>query len=300
MTDDIKDILTEIGYNLRDCGNEYRAKPLYRESDNNNVLCIKKDNGVWFDFKTNKYGSLEELVRLTLKLEDISQAKDFIKDKFSYEKKARTKQKIKQQKIFNSNNLDKIIKDHSYWNDRGISSSTLENFECGVMREGKLKDRYVFPIFNKRNGLVGAAGRDITGFSSIKWKLLGEKSFWVYPFKYNNAQFRESKEIFLVESIGDMLSLWDAGIKNTLVLFGLTVSSKIKKVLLSMDISKIRICLNNDGDSNGAGNTAAEEIKNNLLNYFDEDQISMNLPPKNDFGCMNISEINIWKKQLRA
>lgn len=299
MSDDIKDILTEIGYNLRDCGNEYRAKPLYRDSDNNNVLCIKKDNGVWFDFKTNKYGSLEELVRLTLKLEDISQAKDFIKDKFNFEKRTRVKEKVKSQQTFNKDNLQKIIKDHSYWNKRGVSSTTLNNFESGVMKDGKLKDRYVFPIFDKRDRMVGAAGRDITDLSPIKWKLLGEKSFWVYPFKYNNSYLRESKEVFLIESIGDMLSLWEAGIKNTLVLFGLNVSTKVKGILMSMDINRIRICLNNDSE-NGAGNNAAEQIKNNLLNYFDEDQIFIDLPPKNDFGCMNISEINTWKKQLRA
>ncbi len=33
VSDDVKDILTEIGYTLRDCGNEYRTKPLYRDSD---------------------------------------------------------------------------------------------------------------------------------------------------------------------------------------------------------------------------------------------------------------------------
>ena len=56
MSDDIKDILTEIGYTLRDCGNEYRTKPFYRDSDNPNVLSIKKSNGVLFHFKTRKYG----------------------------------------------------------------------------------------------------------------------------------------------------------------------------------------------------------------------------------------------------
>ena len=71
MSDGIKDILTEIGYTLRDCGKEYRTKPLYRDSDNPNVLCIQKETGVWFDFKENKYGKLEDLVKLTLDLKDI-------------------------------------------------------------------------------------------------------------------------------------------------------------------------------------------------------------------------------------
>ena len=75
MSDHVKEILTEIGYTLRDCGREYRTKPLYRDSDNPNVLCIKKTNGVWIDFKTNKCGNLEELVKLTLNLKDLKEAK---------------------------------------------------------------------------------------------------------------------------------------------------------------------------------------------------------------------------------
>ena len=100
------------------------------------------------------------------------------------------------------------------------------------MTAGKLKDRYVFPVFDKMDRLIGAAGRDLNNSSPIKWKLIGEKSFWVYPFKYNNEYIKKEKSVFLVESIGDMLALWEAGIKYTLVLFGLTVSSKIKQILI--------------------------------------------------------------------
>ena len=87
--EELKPKISNSGFMLR-CFDRYTGRKIilkisYIESAEewlDNVLCIKKDNGVWFDFKTNKYGSLEELVRLTLKLEDISQAKDFIKDKY--------------------------------------------------------------------------------------------------------------------------------------------------------------------------------------------------------------------------
>ena len=167
MSDEIKDILTEIGYTLRDCGNEYRTKPLYRDSDNPNVLCIKKNNGVWFDFKTNKYGNLEELVKITLNLKDINEAKDFIKNKFSYENIKVEKEKLKSRRTFDKKNLNKIIDDYRYWNNRGVSSETLKVFESGVMKEGKLKDRYVFPVFDKMDKLIGAAGRSLNGDSLV-------------------------------------------------------------------------------------------------------------------------------------
>ena len=299
MSDDIKDILTEIGYTLRDCGNEYRTKPLYRDSDNPNVLCIKKSNGVWFDFKTSKYGNLEELVKITLNLKDINEAKDFIKNKFNYENVKVEKQKLKSRQTFDRKNLNQIIPDYKYWNNRGVRSDTLKFFESGVMTAGKLKDRYVFPIFDKMDRLIGAAGRDLSNCSHIKWKLIGEKSFWVYPFKYNNEYIRKEKSVILVESIGDMLALWEAGIKNTLVLFGLTASSKIKQILISLNLENIYISLNNDKDQTGAGNKAAAKIKHDLLNYFDENQLHVHLPSSNDFGCMEISEILTWKKQIK-
>lgn len=299
MSDEIRDILTEIGYTLRDCGKEYRTKPLYRDSDNPNVLCIKKNNGLWFDFKTNKYGNLEELVQITLNLKDINEAKDFIKDKFNFEHRVVEKEKLKSLQTFSSKNLNQIIPDYKYWNNRGVRSDTLKFLESGIMTTGKLKDRYVFPVFDKMNRIIGAAGRDITEKSPIKWKLVGEKSFWVYPFKYNSSYIKKEKSIFLVESIGDMLSLWEAGVKNTLVIFGLTVSSKIKQILISLNLENIHISLNNDGGTTGAGNAAALKIKKDLLNYFDQDQLHINLPPKNDFGCMDTSEILKWKKQIK-
>ena len=64
--DNLQEILSELGYSLRDYGDEYRARPLYRESDNETVLCIKKDTGFWTDYKLQISGQLEDLVKLTL------------------------------------------------------------------------------------------------------------------------------------------------------------------------------------------------------------------------------------------
>ena len=51
-------ILTDLGYQLKDCGKEFRAKPLYRDSDNDSVLRIYKDTGKWVDFKQNMSGDI--------------------------------------------------------------------------------------------------------------------------------------------------------------------------------------------------------------------------------------------------
>ena len=146
----------------------------------------------------------------------------------------------------------KLKKDHSYWINRGVSQETLNLFLGGVADNGKMKNRYVFPIFNAKNNIIGFSGRDITNLSKIKWKHIGEKTEFVYPLFVNSEIIQQQKEIILVESIGDMLSLWQAGVKNTLVTFGTSLSLAILNYSLKLDPKKIYISLNNDSNKNNA------------------------------------------------
>lgn len=301
--ENIKEILSNLGYNLKEYSKEYRTRPLYRDSDNENVLVIYKDSGKWIDYKENITGNLQDLVRMTLNLPNNSEAKEWITQKspstniYTVYKKP----EIKQVKCYSSDILDNLIKDHSFWNKRNISIETMELFQGGILKEGRMKGRYVFPIFDKENKLIGVAGRDVLNRSeklSPKWKLIGDKSNWVYPTQLNLNILQESKEIFLIESIGDMLSLWEAGIKNTIVTFGLNLSLSILNTLLVLNPSKIYISFNNDLDKNQAGNLAAEKAKEKLLKHFDKHQIQIRLPNKKDFGEMNKEEINQWQTNL--
>ena len=185
--------------------------------------------------------------------------------------------------------------EYKYWNNRGVSSATLKRFESGVMRSGKMQDRYVFPIFDGQNSIVGMAGRSLDEAKKPKWKLEGEKRLWAYPLKLNLSILKKEKKVILVESIGDMLALWEAGVKNTIVTFGLKVTSKIKQILISLSPESVHIAFNNDG--NAAGNAAATKAHTELLKHFDTHQISVALPSKNDFGCMSRDDILLWKSQ---
>tara|TARA_R100000008_G_scaffold67884_1_gene44986 strand:+ start:5634 stop:6527 length:894 start_codon:yes stop_codon:yes gene_type:complete len=294
---DVKDILTNLGYSLVDSGAYYRTKPLYRDSSSHTVLSIKKDTGRWIDFKEQKFGNLEDLIQITLNLKDLQEAKSYLSNNFQFNVPKPEKEKLKAASFFNKENLKYISPIYSYWETRGVSGDTLKIFESGVMKAGKMKDRYVFPIFDKQERLIGVAGRDITEKQSIKWKLAGEKKNWVYPLKYNLSYILKEKKVFLVESIGDMLSLWEAGIKNTIVTFGLSVSSKIKQALMVIDPCKIYISFNND--ENQAGNDAARKAYSNLSRQFDLNQLKIQLPSKNDFGCMSRNEIRLWRKQIK-
>ena len=294
---DIKEILSELGYSLLDMGKEYRTSPLYRDSSSNSVLCIKKDTGHWIDYKDQRYGRFEELVQITLNLKDISEAKQYLVKEFHFVAPKPEKEKLKGPKIFGKENLKHIVPAYSYWVKRGVSPDTLKLLESGVMTSGKMENRYVFPIFDKINRLVGVAGRDITNKSQTKWKLVGEKRLWVYPLKYNMKYFTKNGRVILVESIGDMLALWEVGIRNVIVTFGLFISPKIKQTLMMINAQKIYIAFNND--TNKAGNEGATKAYDNLTKQFDDHQVEIALPPKNDFGNMTKDEILEWKSQIK-
>jgi len=295
----IHEVLTNIGYSLKDCGKEYRARPIYRDSDNDSVLRIYKDSGNWVDFKENISGDFATLIKLSLKLETQDQAKTWLKEKNFVGSTVLKdeKPKIKSAKTFDKDLLLKLKKDHAYWINRGVSEETLNLFLGGVADNGKMKNRYVFPILNSKKDIVGFSGRDLNSQSKIKWKHLGEKINWCYPLFLNIDDIQKSKEVFLVESIGDCLSLWEAGIKNTIVTFGLEVSVSILNVLLKVDPTKIYISFNNDQEKNSAGNIASEKAYNKLLRYFDSRQLEIKLPSKKDFGEMSSEEILQWHKK---
>ena len=168
----IYQILTNIGYSLKDYGREYRTKPLYRESDNDTVLRIYKDTGFWVDFKENISGDFPSLIKKSLKLESEDQAKVWLKEKnYSYIRRDQQDQpKIKDKKVFDKELLLKLEKNHDYWINRGVKEETLNLFKGGIAKAGKMKNRYVFPIINSKEEIVGFSGRDITNQSKIKWK----------------------------------------------------------------------------------------------------------------------------------
>jgi len=301
--DDLIDILHKLGYtNLKDTGGVYRTKPLYRDSGNSTILCIFKDSGYFKDHGREEFkGPLEELVRLTLNLKDRKEAaqwlgRDYKKVKSSFTKSV---QYINNDNIFDDENLSLIINNHSYWKSRGISESILKNFKCGIdngVEGGKMQNRYVFPIFDQNSRIIGLSGRKLEKDSKRpKWIHYGSKSKWIYPAFLNHDELKESKEIILVESIGDMLSLWEAGITNCLVLFGVNLSDAILYYLLKIKAKKILISLNNDGGENKAGNLGAIKILETLEYYFGKKIAKIRLPTKNDFNEMTKSEILQWK-----
>jgi hypothetical protein len=299
---DVLDILYKIGYtDLKDHGKEWRTRPLYRASDNNTSLCINKTHGGWYDFSSRQGGHIVQLVKLTMNLPTIAAANDLLGGThFIDQLPKRNLYELSETQKFDKGLLVQLRQEHNYWLDRGISLTTIKTFQGGITFNGRMAYRYVFPILNEKDELLGFSGRSLTDNPDFpKWKHLGSKSHWSYPFKWNHQAITDTKTVILLESIGDMLALWDNGICNTLVTFGVDISASIIQLLLRLDVERIVIGFNNDEDNGLVGNNAAIAGRRQLMKFFDLDQIDVCLPLSKDFGVMDAEQIALWKTTNR-
>lgn len=293
----IQEILHDLGYNLNNHGNYYTCQAVYRNGVNPGSLVIYPNTNIVIDFVTGQKFSVEELIKLSLGLKDIKDAKEWLKTKNVTITAEEKEPQIQEPKIFPAEWVNHLDPNHEYWINRGISKEVLEELKGGIATDGipRMKGRYVFPIFNSQNKLVGLAGRlVIDDKNKPKWKLLGEKKLWKYPLFANHKIINNKKQVVLVESIGNLLALWDAGCKNVIVMFGVDVSFEIINYLLKFNIRNIIISTDNDG---GAGNQAAIKIKRKLCKYFDHYAVRIIHSCKKDFADQRLEDNIAWVKK---
>lgn len=295
----VLEVLQTLNYHpIQDCGKFFRTKALYRDGDSPNSLLIFKDSGWCTDFPADEKFSLYELVKRTLGTTNHKTITSLINAQQVVA--AAPKQKLKMQKTYNPDCLERLFPNYSFYNKKKISDETLKAYKMGLATQGKMYQRLVFPIFNENGQIIGFSGRHFNWSEESnlpKWKHIGEKKDWIFPF-YSVPECREktdiADEIALVESIGDSLACFENVQKNHLVTFGLEVSSSILAFLLSKDLKKITVATNNDFDGvdkNGIptnrGKTAAIKNMMKLSTVFPIDMLEIKLPTKNDFGEMH-------------
>jgi hypothetical protein len=278
----IREFLIQAGFKApTESGGYYRTNAIWRNGDGRNVA-INKKNGYWIDHAGGQSGTFAQLMRLcgsSAKIEDIQVEEAIIQES-----------KVKYQ-TFEKSCLSRLKKDYSFYTERGVSKETLETFQCGVAGSGKLYNRICFPIFNFCDQIIGFAGRNLANDSEYpKWQIHGEKNMFLYPAFLNDFCLKAKGEVILVESIGDVLTLWDAGIHNALCLFGRSMSKPLLYYLVKINPDRIIISTNNDMP----GRAAVWKIRKRLRAHFLDDKIKRMFPLKNDWG--DSSQIDIVKK----
>ena len=302
----IKESLIQLGYKLADRGSYWQTNALCRNGDNKTAIQIYKNTGVWKDHvQDSSFSPFKRLVEITLGTNDKKSIEQYIEEDNigSNYNKLTFPEKLEMEEIYPNKCLERLLPHYKFYNDKGISTQHLEKLKSGYATSGKLNNRFVFPIYNEHEQIHGFSGRDMNSFGDRpKWKHVGRKKSWIYPL-YADKEVRDSiektKELILVESIGDLLNLNENGYKNVLVTFGLDISTKLICATLSLNIDRLIISLNNDSQSE-RNRGLESSIKNylKLLNYYDPDKIAICLPTAKDFGEMSSDNFNSWNKKL--
>lgn len=305
----VKNVLLSLGYKPRETNGNYSCSAIYRDGDNPTALSVHAKTGVFFDFVTKNRGSLKTLIEITTGAE-VKDFEDYL-EKFDIDilELEEDKPKIMSEKIWDESELDTVFPHYKFYEERGISKETLRFFKSGMQHSGTMNRRYVFPIYNRDGKIHGWTGRDMTNKRDIKWYHTGSTRNWIYPlFMSDNGRFptaeaiRESGQVILVESVGDMMALWEKGFKNVLVTFGVSLSTKVCSCLMGLGAKKIIISTNNDFDKkNNVGAKAAVDIFIKLLSYVDREKLVISLPYRaGDFGEISEENFEVWKKRVES
>ncbi len=310
--DRLQEILEELGYKLTDRGKYWHANAAYRNGDNQTALQIWKNSGVWRDF-------VEGTVALPfVKLLEVhfgSNDKSIIEKYLSVEyhnPQPRTytqEDRLDMEKLYEESMLEDLFPHYDFYNKKGIKTQTLVSLRGGLATQGQMYQRFVFPIYNSDGKIHGFSGRDMAQRENApKWKHIGRKTNWIYPYyvpsdDHLNVRdaIEESRSVIICESIGDLLNLHQNNFYNTLVSFGLDISSKLLCHLISLDVDRIIISFNNDYDKK-ENRGARAAIKNylKLLNHFDFEKLFVCLPTKTDFGEMEPHDFLEWDQKCKC
>lgn len=216
------------------------------------------------------------------------------------------KSKVTRESILKSLNMPA-----TYFVNRGYSKDILEKYDVGVCdKPGKeMYKRVVVPIYDTNyEYMVGCSGRSI--FESCK--LCGayhspnnacpeEQNRWVYSKWRHSKDFKSQDHLYnfwfakehilktniaiIVESPGNVWRLEEAGIHNSVAIFGSSLSDRQKMLLDSSGAMSLVILT----DSDEAGKKAAEQIKKKCENTY---RIFIPQISKNDVGEMTVEEVN--------
>lgn len=297
---DFKSILESLGYSPKDFGDHLRMRSNYRNGDNNTSLVVFKTDGRW-----NDYG-------VGLTNQPFSKLVEFSGGKIpeggfgEFQIEHQVKREDDSEFSYPPEILNRLLPHYKFYEDKGISQETLMTFRGGLATQGKMYQRYVFPIFSESGKIVGFSGRNASPSSDRpKWKHLGKKNEWLYPLNLNDTSKRKCVEdvldkgyATLVESIGDTLSYTQNFGWNCFCCFSLSVPSKLIAKLIEIGAKKVCISMNNDCESDiNRGLLGAIKAYIKLLEFYDKDDLRIVLPVKNDFGEMDSEDFEKWERK---
>lgn len=198
-----------------------------------------------------------------------------------------------------------------YYINRGYDPSTLKTFDVGLWRRvgHRLSNRVIVPLYDDSGKyFIGCQARSIyekcdkcqyhhdqnhscpvtkqDKLLGAKWLTNSNFSISHHLFNYWNAveHIKKTHTVILTEGIGDCLRLYEAGVYNSVAIFG-SFLSKEQQILLEKTEALNLVVLT---DTDEAGMKSRNKISNQCARLYNVYSIDI---PTNDVGDMSVEQI---------
>lgn len=187
----------------------------------------------------------------------------------------------------------KHLRYHSYLESRNYPKELAESYQVGFTdrKYAEMSNRVIFPIRNANCQIVGFTGRTL----DPDWKAKGigkwrhsngfDKEHNLFNIDRACKHIEETGTAILVEGALDVLRLEQAGIKNSVAIFGRKLFNGQIALLLSIGANRLIIAF----DADNAGLTGAETAAKSASAFFE----IVNFCPDGakDVGDMSVEKI---------
>lgn len=198
-----------------------------------------------------------------------------------------------------------------YFLSRGFSKDILDKYDVGDCNNPnkEMFERAVVPIYNNEySGMIGCTGRSLfdkcekcKAFHNQNVKCPPEEYAWkqskwkhnsgfktqesLYNFWFAKDFIRDSGQVILVESPGNVWKLEENDIHNSVALFGAHLTDRQKTILDTSGAMSLIIIM----DSDEAGDNARKQIYDKCHRIYNIHNIKVS---KNDIADMTAEEID--------
>lgn len=301
---EISKIIYKLGLNVREYSNRFTGCCPVHKGDNCNAFSIYKSSGVWQCFSMGchyEYGSsLVGLVRGLLKCSNedaIKHLKEIIGGKIEIvlpdvNHAFLIKDKVITSKIERRHVRKKLQMPAEYFLNRGYSEEILDKYDVGLCTTQKSRffNRCVVPIYdNDYKYVVGFTGRDITNNLTPKWLHdRFERNQTLYNSWFAKKYIEQNNTAILTESLGNVWRLEEAGIHNSLGIFGTNLSFNQMRLLSKLGVINLVLLLDNDV----AGKEATSRIVKKLKGLYNI------VIPKISYGDVGECPVNYLQDKI--
>ena len=263
-------VVEALGGTLKKVGHEYVTECLWHD-DTNPSLTINDDKSFGFCHVCRAHCDAISYVRERngLGMRDATEIAAEVLG-VPFETDEENPEEARRRRAERTSSIDKLLKEQAVYKknirdpragrirgilkDRGLQAAAAKEFGIGYSSSGFFSGRITLPIYNYREELVGFTGRATKSEQQAKYKNsadshLFQKKEIVFNEPRARRAAREAGSLIFVEGHLDVVSMWQAGIKNVVAMQGTAAPDKSTLERLTRHTKNFILCF--DGDAGG-------------------------------------------------